>query len=239
MFYLDPLYLALAAPGMLLGMWAQWRVKSAFSRWSEVRTRRGMTGAEVAAAILRQQQVQGIRIEQVSGFLSDHYDPTDRTLRLSPDVFHGQSVAAAGIAAHEVGHAIQHADAYAWLGLRSKLVPVLQITNRTSMPLIVGGMVLASVGVAALGQLAFQLGAILFGFTALFQIVTLPVEIDASRRALRVLDRGQILQGEELTGARAVLSAAAWTYVAAAISSLLTLLYYLMRSGLLGGRSRD
>lgn len=236
---LDPLYLILAAPGLLLGLWAQWRVKSAFAHWSEQETRRGLMGSDVAAAILRKERVTGVQIEMVDGFLSDHYDPRTRTLRLSSAVYLGRSIAAAGIAAHEVGHALQHARAYAWLGLRSALVPVLQVTNTVSMPLIVVGMLLSSVGVAVLGQLALLLGVILFGFTAIFQLITLPVEFDASRRALATLEGSALLQGEELRGAREVLSAAALTYVAAAISSILTLLYYLIRLGVLGGSRRD
>lgn len=234
--FFDPLYLLLAAPGMLLGMWAQWRVRSTFSRWSQVPLSRRLTGAEIARRILQVNGIRDVAIEPVSGMLSDHYDPRSKTLRLSPDVFQGRSVAAAGVAAHEVGHAIQHAQAYPWLSLRSSLVPVLGVTSRLAMPAIFGGFILMSLGQAGLGQLAMLLGIALFAVLVLFQLVTLPVEIDASRRALAAIDAGRLVTGEEYRGARAVLSAAAWTYVAAAVASLLQLLYFLLRSGLLGGR---
>ena len=234
--FFDPLYLLLAAPGMLLGMWAQWRVRSTFSRWSQVPLSRRLTGAEIARRILQVNGIRDVAIEPVSGMLSDHYDPRSKTLRLSPDVFQGRSVAAAGVAAHEVGHAIQHAQAYPWLSLRSRLVPVLGVTSRLAMPAIFGGFILMSLGQAGLGQLAMLVGIALFAVLVLFQLVTLPVEFDASRRALAAIDAGQLVTGEEYRGARAVLSAAAWTYVAAAVASLLQLLYFMLRSGLLGGR---
>ncbi len=234
--FFDPLYLLLAAPGMLLGLWAQWRVRSTFSRWSQVPLSRRLTGAEIARRILQVNGIRDVAIEPVSGMLSDHYDPRSKTLRLSPDVFQGRSVAAAGVAAHEVGHAIQHAQAYPWLSLRSSLVPVLGVTSRLAMPAIFGGFILMSLGQAGLGQVAMLVGIALFAVLVLFQLVTLPVEIDASRRALTAIDAGQLVTGEEYRGARAVLSAAAWTYVAAAVASLLQLLYFLLRSGLLGGR---
>lgn len=232
----DPLYLMFALPGMLLAMVAQGMVKSAFGRWSQVPTSRGMTGEAIARAILRVHGIQGVRVEPVQGFLSDHYDPTSRTLRLSPDVYGGRSVAAAGIAAHEVGHAIQHAQGYRWLQLRSQLVPVLSVTSTLAMPVLMGGFLLMSVGSYALGQVAMQLGAVLFAAVVVFQVVTLPVEFDASRRALAAIEQGRLVTAEEHEGAREVLRAAALTYVAAAISSLLTLLYYLYRAGLIGGR---
>jgi Zn-dependent membrane protease YugP len=234
--YFDPLYLLFALPGMLLGMWAQWRVKSTFSKWAEVPIGRGLTGAEIASRILDVHGIRDVRIEPVGGMLSDHYDPRSKTLRLSPDVFGGRSVSAAGVAAHEVGHAIQHAQAYRWLTLRSNLVPVLGITSKLAMPAIFIGFMLMSVGQAGLGQLAMFAGIALFSVMVLFQLVTLPVEFDASRRALAAIDTGKLVSGEEYTGARAVLTAAAWTYVAAAVASLSQLLYFLLRSGLLGGR---
>jgi Zn-dependent membrane protease YugP len=238
MFVLDPLYLVLAAPGLLLAMWAQWRVSSTFAAYRGVATRHGRTGAEIAEAILRTHGVRGVRIEPVQGTLSDHYDPTTRTLRLSEPVFFGRSVAAAGVAAHEVGHAIQHAQKYPWLGMRSNLVPVLGLTNSLAMPTLLIGFVLSSLAMGALASVVMLAGLVMFGVTVLFQLVTLPVEFDASRRALQALEKGHIAVGPELAGARAVLNAAALTYVAAAVSSLLTLLYFLLRSGLLGS-NRD
>jgi Zn-dependent membrane protease YugP len=235
MFGIDPLYIALALPGLLLGMWAQWRVKSTFQRYAEVGTRRGMTGAQVAAAILQTEGIRDVRIEPSQGFLSDHYSPGEKALRLSPDVFGGRSVSAVGVAAHEVGHAIQHARAYPFLGMRSTLVPVVQFASPLAVPIIIVGFFMSS-AIGALGQLVVLAGIGLFGMVVLFQLVTLPVEFDASRRALDAIDKGRLLVGEEQQGAKAVLDAAAWTYVAAAVSSVLTLLYFLLRSGLLGGR---
>lgn len=235
--FIDPLYLLLALPGLALGLLAQWKVKSTFSEYSQVGTRRGLSGARIAAEILRVHNIHDVSIEPVDGFLADHYDPTSKTLRLSPDVFHGRSVAAAGVAAHEVGHAIQHAQGYAWLQMRSQLVPVISITSNLAMPAFMVGMLLSATGAAGIGVLAMQLGAILFAGLVVFQLVTLPVEFDASARALRAIEAGGIVTPAEHQGARKVLNAAALTYVAAAVSSLLTLLYFLMRSGLIGGRS--
>ncbi len=234
--FFDPLYMMLMIPGMLLAMWAQYRVKSTFSKYSQVATQKGWTGARIAQAILDQKGIRDVSIEPVNGFLSDHYDPRQKVLRLSPDVYQGRSVAAAGVAAHEVGHAIQHAEGYAMLQMRSSLVPVLNITTKLAMPAIFGGFVLMSFGQALLGQFAMILGTALFAVMVLFQLVTLPVEFDASRRALTAIEAGNMVTGPELAGARRVLSAAALTYVAAAISSMMQLLYFLIRSGLLGGR---
>ncbi len=232
----DPLYLILAAPGLLLGLWAQWRVKSTFTRYAAIPTSQGRTGAEVAAAILRTEGIDGVRIEPSQGFLSDHYSPGERTLRLSPDVFGGRSIAAAGVAAHEVGHAIQHARSYPFLGMRSTLVPVVQFASPLAVPTIVGGFVLSSLSGGSMGQLLILGGLALFAAVVLFQLITLPVEFDASRRALASLEHGRLMSPGELEGAAQVLRAAAWTYVAAAVSAILTFLYFLIRSGLLGGR---
>jgi hypothetical protein len=234
----DCLYLILTAPGILLGLWAQWRVRSAFQQFSRVATSRGMTGAQVAQAILDASGVSGVRIEPSRGFLSDHYSPGERALRLSPDVYGRASIAAAGVAAHEVGHAIQHAQRYPFLGMRSALVPVVQFTSPFAVPIIVLGFMMSAYTHSALGELMVLGGIGLFSLIVLFQIITLPVEFDASRRALEAIQRHGILVGPEAEGARAVLTAAAWTYVAAAVSSMLTLLYFLIRSGLLGGRRR-
>ncbi len=236
MFGIDPLYIAFAIPGLLLGFWAQWRVKSTFRRYAQVGTARGMTGADVAQSILQVHGIRDVRIEPSRGFLSDHYSPGEKALRLSPDVFNGRTIAAAGVAAHEVGHAIQHAQSYRFLGLRSALVPVVQFTSPLAVPIIVGGFILSSVTGPTIGQLVTIVGLAMFAMVVLFQLVTLPVEFDASRRALAALEQGQILGPQEHDGARAVLRAAAWTYVAAAVSSVLTLLYFLMRSGLLRRR---
>ncbi|MCB9832210.1 MAG: zinc metallopeptidase [Planctomycetes bacterium] len=225
----DPLYWFIVGPCLLLSFLCSAWVKSSFSKWSQVGARNGMTGAQVAKAILDFNGIRDVSIEQVGGFLSDHYDPRSKTLRLSPQNYGGRSVAALGIAAHEVGHAVQHARAYAWLGFRSALVPLVGIGSNLAIPLIFLGMILHSVGLA-------QIGVVVFGLTTLFTLVTLPVEFDASKRAMVALADGRILVGEELDGARAVLRAAASTYVAAAISSLATLIYFALRTGLLGGR---
>lgn len=235
--FFDPLYLLLAAPGILLGLYAQFRVKSTFRRYSQVATARGWTGAEIAAAILRSKGITGVRIEQTPGFLSDHYDPGARTLRLSPDVYGGRSVSAAGVAAHEVGHAIQHAETYAFLQMRSSIVPVLNVTSRMAMPAIMIGFMLASFSRGPFGSMLVLLGIALFALTVLFQLITLPVEFDASRRALVAMEQGQLVLPQELAGAREVLTAAALTYVAAAVASLLQLLYFVLRYSALARRN--
>lgn len=236
--FFDPLYLLFLAPGMLLAAWAQWKVRSTFGHYSQVGTRRGWSGARIAQAILDVNGIRDVRIEPVNGFLSDHYDPSSKTLRLSPDVYQGTSVAAAGVAAHEVGHAIQHAQGYAFLRMRSSLVPVLTLTSNLAMPAILIGFLLMSAG-QALGQPVLYLGLALFSVMVLFQLVTLPVEFDASRRALAAIESGQLVTPDELVGARKVLSAAAVTYVAAALTAVLQLLYFAFRAGLLGGRRDD
>jgi uncharacterized protein len=236
MMWFDPLYLMLLLPAMLFAGWAQWSVKRTFARYSQEPTQRGLSGAEVAAAILDVHGVRGVRIEPSRGFLSDHYDPTDRALRLSQGVFEGRTIAAAGVAAHEVGHALQHAAGYRWLTLRSRLVPVLSITSSMAMPALFVGFGLMAFGAAGLGQFAMLVGAALFSVAVVFQLVTLPVEFDASKRALVAIRQGQILTPSEHDGARKVLNAAALTYVAAAMASLLQLVYFLIRAGVLGGR---
>lgn len=239
MFYIDPLYLLLALPGLVLGLWAQWRVRHTFSRYAEVGTSRGLSGAEVAAEILHTKGIHDVAIEPVEGWLSDHYDPRRKILRLSPGVFHGRSVSATGVAAHEVGHAIQHAERYAPLGMRSALVPAMSFASPLAVPIIIGGFILSGFVGASIGQIVTLFGIALFTVVVLFQLITLPVEFDASRRAMAAIEAGGILRGQEAQGARDVLGAAAWTYVAAAVSSVLTLLYFLIRSGLLGGSRRD
>ena len=215
------LYLIIVGPAFLLAMYAQYKVKSTFSHYSQIPNSRGLTGAEVAQAILDGNNIHDVRIEPTEGFLSDHYDPSEKVLRLSPDVYEGQSQSAVGVAAHEVGHAIQHATNYSWLGMRSALVPLVQLGSFLWMPLFFIGLLIASMKLALVGLAVF-------GVVALFQLVTLPVEFDASRRALVEVERLGIMRGSELDGARAVLNAAALTYVAAAIQTIATILYYLI-----------
>ena len=233
-FLYDPLYLLVTLVGVALTGWASWRVKSNFSRYSQVGVRSGMSGAEAAAAVCRAGGVTDVSIERHPGFLSDHYDPRAKALRLSPAVYEGRSVASIAVAAHEAGHAIQDVVAYPALGMRSKLVPLANLGNRLwALPFMIG-MLLAGGQSAAegwgFGQQMMAVGILLFAGVILFQLVTLPVEFDASRRAKAVLAQAGIVQTqEEAKGVGKVLDAAAMTYVAAAAAGLLQLLYLVMR----------
>lgn len=228
--YFDPMYFLFVGPAFLLALWAQARVKSSFGKWSAVPLRSGWTGAQVAARVCQLGGAEGVQIEMIPGQLSDHYDPRERVLRLSAENYNGRSVAAAAIAAHEAGHAIQHATRYPMLVLRSAYVPAASLGSWFAFPLLFAGMIFRY------PPLIF-IGIALFGAVVLFQFITLPVEFDASARAKRVLaDSGIISDEEEMDGVRSVLGAAALTYVAATIQAVLTLLYYLWRSGLLGRR---
>lgn len=226
MFFFDPTYLLFMIPGLLLSLWASARTKSAFNKWGKVRA--AMSGARAARKMLDQAGLYNVKIERAGGFLSDHYDPRARCLRLSPDVHDRESIAAVGVACHEAGHAIQHARDYAPLQLRSALVPVASIGSNLSWIVIMAGIFLA------LTNLVY-VGILLFTATVVFQLVTLPVEFDASKRAKELVVDYGILMPQERVGVDKVLNAAAWTYVAAAVSSIFTLLYFLMRAGLLGG----
>ncbi len=227
MFFIDPLYLAFMIPGMLLSLWAAARTKSAFGKYSKVRAR--MTGAQAARAMLNQAGLYDVKIGRAGGFLSDHYNPATRSLALSPDVHDQPSISAVGVACHEAGHALQHAHGYAPLQLRSALVPAAGIGSNLSWIVLMAGFFLQAQGLV-------MLGIILFSATVLFQLVTLPVEFDASSRAKQLVVNYGILAPHEREGVDKVLNAAAWTYVAAAVTSILTLLYFLLRAGLLGGR---
>ncbi|MBP8000028.1 MAG: zinc metallopeptidase [Chloroflexi bacterium] len=226
--FFDPLYLILALPALLLGMYAQARVRNNFSKYSQVRTWRGLTGAEVARSLLNTQGLYEVQVEESQGFLSDHYDPRSKTLRLSPDVYRSPSVAAAGIAAHEMGHALQHAHGYAPLQLRSALVPAVQFSSNLAPWIIIVGMLLQWTSLA-------WVGVILFAGAVFFSLVTLPVEFDASRRAKQLLVSEGVLSAQEVEGVNKVLDAAALTYVAAAIAAVGQLLYWILR---LSGASR-
>ena len=227
----DPMYFVFMAPGLILALWASWRVKSNFRKYSAVRSMRGLTGAQAAEELLHQGGVRDVRIERAHGMLSDHYNPVTRTLALSDGVYGSTSVAAIGIASHEAGHALQHAQNYGPLRLRSALVPTAGIGSNI-------GYIVMFLGLFIDPALVL-IGAVLFSAVLLFQIVTLPVEFDASNRAKAlVLERGLIYPGER-EGMDKVLNAAALTYVAAVVSTLLTLLYFLVQAGLLGGRSDD
>ncbi|NIM02066.1 MAG: hypothetical protein GTN89_15045 [Acidobacteria bacterium] len=233
--FFDPLYLIVIGVGMALSLFAQARVKGAFAKYSRIATRSRMTGAQVAQAILDRNGIRDVKIEPVRGKLSDHYDPRSKTLRLSEPVYGSNSMAAFGVAAHEVGHAIQHATGYAPLGFRSAWVPVANTGSGLSIIVLILAAILGGAA-TPLGHTASLIGVLLFATTTVFTLVTLPVEFDASKRALAALDSGGLVTRDELTGARSVLNAAAMTYVAAFITSLLTLLYWAFRLGLLGGR---
>jgi Zn-dependent membrane protease YugP len=227
--FFDPMYFVFLAPGLLLAMWAQWRVRSAYAQASRIAPRSGFTGAQAADALLRSAGINDVRIEPYEGFMSDHYVPGQRVLRLSPDVYGGRSLAALGIAAHETGHAFQDAGHYPLLAIRNGLVPLASVGSNLSYFIILFGFLLASLKLILLGIIAFSL-------VVLFQLVNLPVEYDASRRARIALVDSGLIAGDEEVHVKQVLDAAALTYVAATISSLLTLLYYLYRSGLLSSR---
>jgi uncharacterized protein len=230
--FFDPMYLMFMVPGMLLSIIAQIWVKSAFSRFSQVGVMSGLSGADAAQRIVQRAGL-GVKVERVEGFLSDHYDPRDRVLRLSPDVYDGRSIASIGVAAHEAGHALQHASGYAMLQMRTAVVPAASIGSKAAWPLMIIGLIFHFAGL-------MYVGIILFSAVVLFQFITLPVEIDASRRALALVrTEGIVANDAEAAGARTVLTAAAMTYVAAAATAVLTLLYFLMRSGILGGGRRD
>jgi Zn-dependent membrane protease YugP len=226
----DPLYWLIIGPTMLLAFWAQMRVKSSYEKWSQIGASSRLTGAEAADRMLRSAGLNDVKIEQVQGFLSDHYDPRSRVLRLSPQNYQGTSVAAMGVACHEAGHALQHANGYAPLALRNAIVPVASIGSWLSWPMIFGGLILNWMNLAIAG-------VVLFGALVVFQLITLPVEFDASNRAKAQIRSLGIIHSEgESKGVSAVLNAAAMTYVAATITALAQLLYFALRLGLFGRR---
>lgn len=226
------LYLLFSLPALILGFWAQMKVRSTFNKYSRVATYTGATGSSVARHILDANGLQQINIEQTAGMLSDHYDPRSKILRLSAQVFQGNSIASAGVAAHEVGHAIQHKENYGPLKIRSLMVPTVSLGSWLGPIIFMVGLMMAS----QTGENIAWLGIAIFSATALFSIVTVPVELDATRRAKEWLGISGALTQSELPGASAVLDAAAWTYVAAAVQSISTILYY--ASLLLGRRRR-
>lgn len=228
--YFDPTYI-LVIIGVILSLAASTRVKTTYAKYSRVRSLSGMTGSAAAQRLLNASGIYDVRIERVSGSLTDHYDPRTKTLRLSDSVYSQNSLAAIGVAAHECGHAIQHQQAYAPLKLRGALVPVANFGAMASWPLILIGLIMGS------SDFLINLGLIMFSTAVLFQLVTLPVEFNASRRAIRRLGETGILVNEELSQSKKVLNAAALTYVAAAAASILQLLRLVILFG--GGRRRD
>jgi Zn-dependent membrane protease YugP len=215
-------------PVLILSAFASFRVKSAFNKYSRVGNRSGMTGAQVAEAILRRNGLDHVEVKESRGFLSDHYDPTKKVVKLSPKVYQSNSVAAIGVAAHETGHALQHADNYAPLTIRNTMVPVASIGSNFAWIIIIAGFFMSMMGLV-------KIGIILFSAVVVFQIITLPVEFNASSRAKKMLQEYAIVSSGDMRGVSAVLNAAAMTYVAAAASAVMTLLYFLIRSGILGG----
>lgn len=227
--FFSPLYLCFALPALLLGLWAQMRVQSAYAKYSRVRAASGMTGAQAARRILDANGLHEVTVERVGGTLSDHYDPRSKTLRLSDGVYGTPSLAAVGIAAHEAGHALQDKTNYGPLALRSAMVPTVQIGSWLGPIIFLVGLFMAG----AFGETIAWIGLAIFGATAAFALVTLPVEFDASKRAKELLVSTGVLAPQELQGVNSVLDAAALTYVAAALQAIMTLLYY---ASLLMGR---
>jgi Zn-dependent membrane protease YugP len=214
---------------MILMFWAQHRVKATYKKYAEIQSSLGMTGAQVAKTILQRMGIHDVTIEQVEGQLTDHYDPSAKAVRLSESVYASSSLAAAAIAAHECGHVLQDVRGYQFMNIRASLVPVANIGANFGPMMVMAGLFLGSLG--GLSTVFINLGIILFAGAILFHIVTLPVEFDASSRALRLIDELGILQGEENRGARSVLNAAAWTYVATAIYAALQLVQFLLIRG--------
>lgn len=230
-------YLIFAAPVLIFAIWAQIRVKSTYSKYSKIRNSRGLTGAAAAELILRHYGVTDVRIEPCGGELTDHYSPNEKVIRLSENVYNSTSVAAVGIACHEAGHAAQHAEDYLPNKIRTALVPVTNFGSRFGLLIAFAGYFLALLANSPIGYYVIIFGLLLYGLVALFQFVTLPVEFNASKRALQVIDETGILAGDEYKAARRVLTAAALTYVAALATAIINLLYYAIR--LLGNSKRN
>jgi Zn-dependent membrane protease YugP len=204
-------------PAFIFSLWAQYNTQSTFKKWSQIEAGRGITAEKVADQILKNYGVNGVKIEMIPGQLTDHYDPRDKVLRLSEGVYGNSSIAALGVAAHEAGHAIQHAKGYGFIQFRNAIVPVVNITSNLAIPIFFIGLLVSI-------PILLKVGIFLFIGVVVFHLVTLPVEIDASSRALKVLQTGAYLSPEELRGAKSVLSAAAMTYLAAALMAILNLI---------------
>ncbi len=230
MFWIDPYYLIFMVPAFALMLITQWYVKDSFKKWSKVPLRSMLSGAEAAERLIRYAGLYGVRVEAVQGMLTDHYDPRSKVLRLSPQVYQGRSVASVAVAAHELGHALQDEEGYAPLKLRTMMVPAVNIGSYLGWILIFVGLFLNLLKLAEVGLVVFSLGAV-------FALITLPVEFDASARAKRLLQEAGIVQtSEEIAGVNTVLNAAALTYVAALVTAILQVLYYAML--IFGGRRR-
>ena len=233
--FFDWTYVLLVLPCVFFAMWASSSVNSTFKKYSKQYCRRGITGAQAAERVLRANGVTGVRIEQVTGNLTDHYDPKTNVIRLSQDVYGSTSTAAIGVACHEAGHAVQYAQNYGPIKLRAAIIPVTNIGSKLAMPLILIGLLLSFLGLVS--YVFVYLGIACFGLSLVFQLVTLPVEYNASRRAMQTIESSELLTQEEQKGARKTLSAAALTYVAATAVSLAQLLRLLLIFG--GNRRRN
>lgn len=224
--YLDMTYIVLVLPAVILSLWASWNVKRTFKKYAKVQNSRGLTGADAARRVLDANGLRDVPVEQISGELSDHYDPAARIVRLSDSVWGSTSVAAVGVACHEVGHAIQNAQDYLPIKIRQAIIPATALGEKLSVPLLILGLLLSSYARAFI-YLAYA-GVALYALCAVFQLVTLPTEFDASRRALVSIQDMELLDGEEFTGAKKVLNAAALTYVAALATTLMQLLRFVI-----------
>lgn len=233
-YYFDWTYLVLVLPCILLSLWASGRVNSTFRKYSKQMSVRRITGADAAQRVLSANGVRGVRIERISGNLTDHYDPRTNVIRLSDNVYNNTSTAAIGVACHEAGHAVQYAQGYAPIKLRAAIIPLTNFGSRLAMPLILLGIVLSFLGNAS--YFFVYLGIACFGLSLIFQLVTLPVEFNASRRAMAAIEQGGLLTEDEQRGAKKTLQAAAMTYVAATAVALAQLLRLLV---IFGGRRRS
>jgi uncharacterized protein len=236
MFGIDPISMIITMVTTGIGMLISGRLKSKFEQYSQVPMQNGMSGRDVAERMLRDNGITDVQVVSVPGFLSDHYNPMNKTVNLSPDVFEGRSVAAAAVAAHECGHAVQHATAYSMLQFRSAIVPMVNIASMGATYLTSFAFMMLASSSSSLGRTLLLVGILAFAVTTLFSLVTLPVEFDASNRALAWLERANITSGEEHTGAKDALWWAAMTYVSAAMASLVQLVYLIMRYRASGNR---
>lgn len=223
MFYFDWTYFALVLPAVLISMWASAKVKSTFRKYDQVRNARGLTGYQVARMILDYHGLNGVQVIEIPGELSDHYDPKAQVVRLSSATFSSTSVSAVGVAAHETGHAIQYAEGYMPIRVRMAIQPVCQVASNLTMPLVIIGLIFSF-------QPLITMGILFFAVATLFQVATLPVEFNASSQAMSILENARILEGDELEGANATLRAAALTYLAALLVSLMNLLRLIVLS---------
>ena len=232
--YIDMTYIILVLPAVILSLWASWNVKRTFEKYSKVMNSRGLTGAQAARRVLDANGLRDVPVERVGGELSDHYDPEARVVRLSDSVYGSCSTAAVGVACHEVGHAIQHAENYLPIQIRQAILPAAGFGEKLSIPLLIAGLFLSSYSQKFL-YLAYA-GILLYGLCVLFQVVTLPTEFDASKRALVSIEHMGLLEGEELIGAKKVLRAAALTYVAGLATTMMQLLRFIV---MVNNRKRD